>query len=60
MPTRKMFPSAVDRRRKDAAVRQEASDALTPMQKLAQLDKSFGDGKGAVKERAKLAKKLAE
>jgi hypothetical protein len=43
-----------DQKREEAKVRQEKYDALTKEQKLESLDKAFGKGKGAAKERAKL------
>jgi hypothetical protein len=52
--TRKNFPGRKDARRIDHLTRQEDSDSLTPMQKLAKLDKRLGEGKGAVSERFKL------
>lgn len=49
---------AQDLRRATAKERQAASDKLTPQQRLARLDSVLGPGKGAAKERAKLAAKL--
>jgi Spy/CpxP family protein refolding chaperone len=46
-----------ERRREEARQRQEAYDKLTPEQKVAQLDKLFGQGKGAKRQRARLAQK---
>lgn len=47
-----------DRRRERAAIRLAESAGRTPEEQLARLDKAFGVGKGAARERAKLAKKL--
>ena len=47
-----------DRRREEAEARNAIWAALTPQQQLTELDKRFGVGKGATKQRAKLAKKL--
>ena len=49
-----------DRRQLEAAGRAEYSATLTPQQKIARLDARLGTGLGAVKERAKLAKVIAE
>ncbi len=49
---------AQQRRREEAAVR--AKRVVTPEQQLARLDALFGAGLGAVKERAKLAKRMAQ
>ena len=43
-------------RREDAVERQAARDALSASEQIARLDKILGKGKGAVKERARLAK----
>jgi hypothetical protein len=51
-------PSRIDARRQSALTRQLASDALTPEQKLQNLDAAFGVGLGAKKERAKLQAKI--
>jgi hypothetical protein len=45
-------------RRKSAAQRKEARDALTDQQQLDRLDKMLGAGKGAKKERARLIEKI--
>jgi len=50
--------AAKKQRRKEAEERQKAYDNLTTQQKLDRLDKKFGKGKGAAKERARLEKKL--
>lgn len=47
-----------NRRAEEAKVRQTKFDALTFEQRIAKLDKIFGRGKGAVKERAKIAKQI--
>ena len=44
--------------REEAQIRAEERNARTPMQQLKVLDKRLGEGAGAVKERAKLAKAL--
>lgn len=41
-----------------AQERKEASDKLSPKQKLEKLDSKFGEGKGAEKERSRLQKLL--
>ncbi len=45
-------------KKETAIARQEVSAGLTAEQRIASLDKTFGKGKGAAKERAKLAVKL--
>jgi hypothetical protein len=52
------FPLNKERKQKEAAARQEASDKLTPEQRIAKLDELFGPGLGARKERLKLDLKL--
>ena len=47
-------------RKDEAKERQEAYDKLTTSSKLENIDKMFGVGIGAKKQRAKLAKKLEE
>lgn len=47
-------------RKKEAAGRQAEAAARTPEQQLARLDLAFGPGRGAAKERAKLARKIDE
>jgi hypothetical protein len=47
-----------ERKREEAEARQAAYDSLTVQQKIARLDKKFGNGQGASKERAKLQKQL--
>ena len=42
-------------RRREAKERQAESDKLTPSERLLRLDRTFGTGLGATKERAKLA-----
>lgn len=51
----KVFRANLEKRRAEAVKRQAITDALTPQQRLANLDTKFGVGLGAVKERAKLA-----
>lgn len=47
-------------RRERANERKEVADGRTPQEQLARLDDILGKGKGAVKERAKLAKKIKD
>ena len=49
-----------ERKQSEAVERQEAHDKLTPQQKLDKLDKRFGTGVGAKRERAKLKRVLEE
>jgi hypothetical protein len=49
-------PDLTELRRKEAVERQAAWDSFTPAQKLAELDRRLGAGKGAEKQRAQLAK----
>ena len=49
-----------DERCKRAKERKEAANGRTPQEQLARLDDMLGKGKGAVKERAKLAKRIEE
>ena len=51
---------ARDERRKRAEALAEERAKRTPEQQIARLDQMFGEGKGAVKERAKLAKRIAD
>lgn len=51
----KVFRANLEKRRTEAKARQAVTDALTPQQRLANLDAKFGPGLGATKERAKLA-----
>lgn len=44
-----------DQRKKEALERQEEYNSMTIAQKILKLDLKFGEGKGAVKQRAKLA-----
>lgn len=44
------------RKREEAEVRNEAWRQLSPQEQLAELDKRFGKGKGATKQRKRLAK----
>lgn len=48
-----------DQRRLDAAERQAHRDSLSSEAQLARLDMKFGQGQGAKKERARLAKRIA-
>lgn len=43
-----------EKKREEAQARQKTYDALTSKEKIARLDKKFGKGKGASKERARL------
>lgn len=54
-----VHPKRIERQ-EGAKARKLLSDALTPQQRLANLDAAFGKGVGATKERAKLAKLLAQ
>lgn len=45
-----------NQQRQNAAARQAKRDARTPKQQLQALDSRLGKGKGATKERARLAK----
>jgi hypothetical protein len=45
-------------RKTEATVRAEERAKLTDKQQLARLDKMFGKGKGAARERAKLAARM--
>lgn len=47
-------------RQERAAERLKLAESRTPQEQLARLDKMFGNGKGATKERAKLEKKIEE
>lgn len=47
-----------ERRREEAIQRNAKWAVLTPQQQLEVLNKNFGDGLGAKKQRAKLTKKL--
>jgi len=47
-----------DERRKVAEERNAQWASLTPQQQIAELDKRFGAGNGAKKQRARLAKKI--
>ncbi len=50
------FPGRLEQRRKEAKERDAFAASLTPKQKLANLDKKFGKGVGAKRERARLQK----
>ncbi len=47
-------------RREQAVERQATADGRTPQEQLTRLDDMFGKGKGAQKERGRLAKRIAE
>jgi hypothetical protein len=47
-------------RQEQARERQTIANKRTPEEQLRRLDKMFGEGQGATKERAKLAKRIAE
>ena len=47
-----------EQNKKFALERQEAASKRSPIEQLARLDNMLGVGKGAKKERAKLAKKM--
>jgi len=49
-----------DNRRRAAEERKEISDKRTPQERVALLDSLFGEGKGASKERSKLAKLMQD
>lgn len=49
-----------DRRRKEAEERNARWAALTPAEQLAELDKRFGAGIGATKQRARLNTLIAK
>lgn len=55
----KNFPYRKELKRKAGEDRQKEFDKLTPQEVLAQLDRSFGPGQGATKQRARLARKMA-
>lgn len=59
MPTRSNFPPRVDSRRESATARKEAREALSDAAQLARLDTILGEGRGARKERARLATKIS-
>ncbi len=50
------FPDRKEIRQKEAIARQEARNKRTNIQQLERLDRAFGVGMGATKERAKLLK----
>lgn len=47
-----------EQRQREAKLRQEASDKLTPQERITRLDNLFGVGLGATKERAKLQARI--
>jgi len=49
-----------DERRKRAEAQAEERAKRTPEQQIARLDQMFGKGKGAAKERARLAKQISD
>lgn len=56
--TKASSKESVNRRRLSAGARQAAADKRTPEEQLQRLDKLFGPGQGAGKERVKLALKI--
>jgi hypothetical protein len=52
--------SRIEKRRKTAAELKERRDSLTDEQQLQRLDQLLGKDKGAVKERKRLADRIAE
>lgn len=57
---RKNFEGRKNTNKKFALERQEVAKNRTPQEQLARLDAKFGAGQGAVKERAKLAKRIRD
>lgn len=55
----KNFPRNKERKRAEAKTRQEASGKLSSQQRLERLDRLFGEGQGATKERLKLHMRLS-
>jgi hypothetical protein len=53
-------PEAKREKRERALVRQEIREDRTPQQQVAVLDRKLGKGKGAKKERERLAKQIKE
>ena len=53
----RLRPDRKEDRRTQAAERQKASAEKSPAQRLAELDRTLGQGQGAKRERAMLAKK---
>jgi hypothetical protein len=47
-------------RKERALERKEAADQRSPQEQLSRLDRMFGEGQGAKKEREKLHKRIAE
>jgi len=56
----KRHSDRVERKRKEAELRQLRYEGLTPQQKLAKLDRLLGEGIGAKKQRAKLLAQLSQ
>ncbi len=52
----KLRPDRKEIRKSEAEERQSAYDELTPKEKIANLDKMFGKGNGAKRQRKRLAK----
>lgn len=57
---RKNFEGRKNTNKKFALERQEVAKNRTPQEQLSRLDAKFGTGQGAVKERAKLAKRIKD
>lgn len=57
---RKNFEGRKNTNKKFALERQEVAKNRTPQEQLARLDAKFGAGRGAVKERTKLAKRIRD
>lgn len=53
------FPGRRERKQTEAKERDAAWAALSPKDRLAALDRRLGKGKGAVKQRARLAKQIS-
>lgn len=52
------MPKNKEIKRKEAIERQKKYNALTPLEKIKNLNKMFGENQGAKKERSKLKKQL--
>ena len=57
---RAMWKQKQAEKKERALERQEVASKRTPQEQLARLDKMFGEGQGARKERAKLNKRIEE